>query len=109
MKHESWCSFQSSVSPTCGRVVGFNSSNYHGVKAVQKGQRCAIAMWYTLDPYYKEAAHDIAKHILRTAIKKPKPQGPDGTKKHEHSELWGVEEGIISVIPLIQIISRSST
>ncbi|XP_074659759.1 prolyl 3-hydroxylase 2-like isoform X2 [Tubulanus polymorphus] len=52
------------VKPKCGRLVGFNAGVYHGVKAVLKGQRCAIAMWYTLDPYYKEQAHSTAREKL---------------------------------------------
>ncbi|XP_064160263.1 prolyl 3-hydroxylase 1 [Anguilla rostrata] len=35
------------VRPQCGRVVGFGAGkeNPHGVKAVTKGQRCAVALW----------------------------------------------------------------
>ncbi|XP_062612240.1 prolyl 3-hydroxylase 1-like isoform X2 [Saccostrea cucullata] len=47
---------QISVSPKCGRMVGFNAGDYHGVKAVRKGRRCAIAMWYTMDPNTQELA-----------------------------------------------------
>uniref|UniRef100_A0A670IQ31 procollagen-proline 3-dioxygenase n=1 Tax=Podarcis muralis TaxID=64176 RepID=A0A670IQ31_PODMU len=44
------------VQPQCGRAVGFSSGseNPHGVKAVTKGQRCAIALWFTLDPRHSE-------------------------------------------------------
>uniref|UniRef100_A0A4W6FI02 procollagen-proline 3-dioxygenase n=1 Tax=Lates calcarifer TaxID=8187 RepID=A0A4W6FI02_LATCA len=40
------------VRPQCGRVVGFGAGkeNPHGVRAVTKGQRCAVALWFTLDP-----------------------------------------------------------
>ena len=55
---------QSSVVPRCGRMVGFNASNYHGVQAVQSGQRCAVAMWYTLDPEHREQAHDSLRRVL---------------------------------------------
>ena len=58
------CVCQSSVVPRCGRMVGFNAGNYHGVQAVQSGQRCAIAMWYTLDPTHREEAHDSLTHVL---------------------------------------------
>lgn len=68
--------FQSSLRPKCGRLVGFNASNYHGVKAVLSGQRCAIAMWYTLDSKYDEAAHGIAHNILDKLHKQYKLQGP---------------------------------
>ena len=55
---------QSSVMPKCGRMVGFNAGNYHGVQAVRSGQRCAIAMWYTLDPTHREQAHDSLYEAL---------------------------------------------
>uniref|UniRef100_A0A8C9WUM9 procollagen-proline 3-dioxygenase n=1 Tax=Sander lucioperca TaxID=283035 RepID=A0A8C9WUM9_SANLU len=43
-----------SVKPMCGRMVGFSSGgeNPHGVKAVTSGQRCAVALWFTLDPLH---------------------------------------------------------
>ena len=50
--------------PKCGRIVGFNASNYHGVQAVRAGQRCAVAMWFTLDPSHREEAHDSTYDIL---------------------------------------------
>ena len=66
--------------PKCGRLVGFDAGNYHGVKAVLKGQRCAIAMWYTLDHRYREQAHITARNTidkLAKMKKKPKPVGPN--------------------------------
>uniref|UniRef100_A0A673XAE5 procollagen-proline 3-dioxygenase n=1 Tax=Salmo trutta TaxID=8032 RepID=A0A673XAE5_SALTR len=44
------------VRPQCGRVVGFGAGeeNPHGVRAVTKGQRCAVALWFTLDPKHEE-------------------------------------------------------
>ncbi len=35
---------------------GFSSGgeNPHGVRAVTRGQRCAVALWFTLDPLYRE-------------------------------------------------------
>jgi len=45
-------------------MVGFNAGNYHGVQAVRAGQRCAIAMWYTLDPTHREQAHDSLHQVL---------------------------------------------
>uniref|UniRef100_A0A8C9NE46 procollagen-proline 3-dioxygenase n=1 Tax=Serinus canaria TaxID=9135 RepID=A0A8C9NE46_SERCA len=37
------------VHPKCGRLVAFSSGkeNPHGVWAVRRGRRCAIALWYT--------------------------------------------------------------
>ena len=47
---------QASVKPRCGRMVGFSSGgeNPHGVRAVTRGQRCAVALWFTLDPLFRE-------------------------------------------------------
>ncbi|NWR79272.1 P3H1 hydroxylase, partial [Centropus unirufus] len=49
------------VQPQCGRAVGFSSGseNPHGVKAVTKGQRCAIALWFTLDPRHSERVRSL--------------------------------------------------
>lgn len=47
---------QAEVRPQCGRMVGFGAGkeNPHGVRAVTKGQRCAVALWFTLDPAHEE-------------------------------------------------------
>lgn len=52
---------QAEVQPRCGRVVGFGAGkdNPHGVRAVTKGQRCAVALWFTLDPAHEEKVNDI--------------------------------------------------
>ena len=55
---------QASLRPRCGRLVGFNASNYHGVQAVLSGRRCALAMWYTLDSAYSEVSHTRLRHVL---------------------------------------------
>lgn len=51
---------QAEVRPQCGRVVGFGAGkeNPHGVRAVTKGQRCAVALWFTLDPAHEEKVND---------------------------------------------------
>ncbi|CAG9759257.1 unnamed protein product [Ceutorhynchus assimilis] len=61
---------QSTITPKCGRMVAFSSGkeNLHGVKAVRKGKRCAIAVWFTLDSKYKEFDRDIARHMLDNGI-----------------------------------------
>ncbi|XP_033909331.3 prolyl 3-hydroxylase 1 [Acipenser ruthenus] len=55
------------VRPKCGRVVGFGAGkeNPHGVKAVTKGQRCAVAMWFTLDPRHNEKERIQAEELLK--------------------------------------------
>uniref|UniRef100_A0A3P8WJ50 procollagen-proline 3-dioxygenase n=1 Tax=Cynoglossus semilaevis TaxID=244447 RepID=A0A3P8WJ50_CYNSE len=53
------------VRPQCGRVIGFGAGkeNPHGVKAVTKGQRCAVALWFTLDPAHEEKVWRIFQNI----------------------------------------------
>ncbi|XP_023134292.2 prolyl 3-hydroxylase 1 [Amphiprion ocellaris] len=55
------------VHPQCGRVVGFGAGkeNPHGVKAVTKGQRCAVALWFTLDPAHEEKERIQAQDMLK--------------------------------------------
>ncbi|KAG8568838.1 hypothetical protein GDO81_014169 [Engystomops pustulosus] len=55
------------VKPQCGRMVGFSSGaeNPHGVKAVTKGQRCAVALWFTLDPRHNERVSNTSVKNLR--------------------------------------------
>ncbi|XP_078103781.1 prolyl 3-hydroxylase 1 [Sander vitreus] len=55
------------VRPQCGRVVGFGAGqeNPHGVRAVTKGQRCAVALWFTLDPTHEEMERIQAQDMLK--------------------------------------------
>uniref|UniRef100_A0A672JSK4 procollagen-proline 3-dioxygenase n=1 Tax=Salarias fasciatus TaxID=181472 RepID=A0A672JSK4_SALFA len=55
-----------SVKPKCGRLVGFSSGgeNPHGVKAVTSGQRCAVALWFTLDPLFRELERLQADEVI---------------------------------------------
>ncbi|XP_040059615.2 prolyl 3-hydroxylase 1 [Gasterosteus aculeatus] len=54
------------VRPRCGRVVGFGAGreNPHGVRAVTGGQRCAVALWFTLDPAHEEKERIQAQEML---------------------------------------------
>ena len=54
------------VKPRCGCLVGFSASqeNLHRVMGVTKGRRCAIALWFTLDPGHKEHTFDTAETLL---------------------------------------------
>ena len=56
---------QKKVRPKCGRVAAFMSGDYHGVQAVTKGRRCALAMWYTLNPAMQETNHAEARTLLK--------------------------------------------
>ncbi|KAG1703681.1 Prolyl 3-hydroxylase 1 [Nymphon striatum] len=55
---------QAVVRPRCGRVVGFAADNWHGVNAVLKGQRCCLAMWFTLDPKHDEVSRSKAYSFI---------------------------------------------
>ncbi|KTF87269.1 hypothetical protein cypCar_00033070 [Cyprinus carpio] len=58
---------KASVKPRCGRMVGFSSGgeNPHGVRAVTRGQRCAVALWFTLDPLYRELERLQADEVIQ--------------------------------------------
>lgn len=47
-------------------MVGFSAGkeNMHGVLAVTGGKRCAVALWFTLDPTHREISFDVAENIL---------------------------------------------
>ncbi|XP_072521865.1 prolyl 3-hydroxylase 1 [Salminus brasiliensis] len=55
------------VRPQCGRVVAFGAGkeNPHGVRAVTKGQRCAVALWFTLDPKHNEKERIQTEELLK--------------------------------------------
>ncbi|XP_060098737.1 prolyl 3-hydroxylase 2 [Heteronotia binoei] len=57
-----------SIKPKCGRMISFSSGgeNPHGVKAVTKGQRCAVALWFTLNPLYRELERIQADEVMAT-------------------------------------------
>ncbi|XP_031431303.1 prolyl 3-hydroxylase 2 isoform X1 [Clupea harengus] len=59
------------VKPRCGRMVGFSSGgeNPHGVRAVTKGQRCAVALWFTLDPLFRELERLQADEVIEALDK----------------------------------------
>ena len=47
-------------------MVGFSAGkeNMHGVLGVTGGRRCAVALWFTLDPAHREVSFDVAENIL---------------------------------------------
>lgn len=55
------------VRPRCGRLVAFSSGgeNPHGVWAVTRGRRCALALWHTWAPEHREQEWTEAKELLR--------------------------------------------
>ncbi|XP_061539961.1 prolyl 3-hydroxylase 2 [Phycodurus eques] len=58
------------VKPKCGRVVAFSSGgeNPHGVKAVTNGRRCAVALWFTFDPLFREMERLQADEVVQTSF-----------------------------------------
>ncbi|XP_054857478.1 prolyl 3-hydroxylase 1 [Eublepharis macularius] len=74
------------VQPQCGRAVGFSSGseNPHGVKAVTKGQRCAIALWFTMDPRHSERdrvhADDLVRMLFHTEETELPPEQATATE-----------------------------
>jgi leucine proline-enriched proteoglycan (leprecan) len=52
------------VRPACGRLVAFSAGEYHGVTGITSGTRCAVALWFTLDPEDNEPARQQAQAIL---------------------------------------------
>uniref|UniRef100_K7GAA7 procollagen-proline 3-dioxygenase n=1 Tax=Pelodiscus sinensis TaxID=13735 RepID=K7GAA7_PELSI len=70
--------FQASIKPKCGRMISFSSGgeNPHGVRAVTKGQRCAVALWFTLDPLYRELERIHADEVI-AALDQERPGAGD--------------------------------
>ncbi|NXX76182.1 P3H3 hydroxylase, partial [Urocolius indicus] len=54
------------VHPKCGRLVAFSSGkeNPHGVWAVRRGRRCAIALWYTHSQEHAEQERVKAEELM---------------------------------------------
>ncbi|XP_074857687.1 prolyl 3-hydroxylase 3 [Carettochelys insculpta] len=71
------------VRPKCGRLVAFSSGgeNPHGVWAVTRGKRCAVALWYTLSPEHAEQERVEAEELMRL-----------GDVEREQSHMAGGEE-----------------
>uniref|UniRef100_A0A1A7XAM1 procollagen-proline 3-dioxygenase n=1 Tax=Iconisemion striatum TaxID=60296 RepID=A0A1A7XAM1_9TELE len=53
------------VKPSCGRLLGFSSGpvNPHGVKAVTRGRRCALALWFTKEKIYRDMEREEAEAL----------------------------------------------
>ncbi|XP_029415640.1 prolyl 3-hydroxylase 3 isoform X2 [Nannospalax galili] len=67
------------VRPRCGRLVAFSSGgeNPHGVWAVTRGRRCALALWHTWAPEHREQEWTEAKELL---------QEPEEEEEEEEAE-----------------------
>uniref|UniRef100_A0A3P9P9B2 procollagen-proline 3-dioxygenase n=1 Tax=Poecilia reticulata TaxID=8081 RepID=A0A3P9P9B2_POERE len=68
------------VKPSCGRLVGFSSGpvNPHGVTAVTRGRRCALALWFTKEKLYRDMEREEAEALWaadgQSALKKDKEE-----------------------------------
>ncbi|XP_061573096.1 prolyl 3-hydroxylase 3 [Cololabis saira] len=73
------------VKPTCGRLVGFSSGpiNPHGVTAVTSGRRCALALWFTKEKFYRDMEREEAEAVWAA-------DGQSVLKKDEDEEEGGV-------------------
>ena len=66
LKLRNWLNLlQVQVKPRCGRLVSFSAGKecLHGVKPVTRGRRCAMALWFTLDPNYDEVVRVSIQHL----------------------------------------------
>ncbi|KAM5263674.1 prolyl 3-hydroxylase 3 [Ctenodactylus gundi] len=68
------------VRPRCGRLVAFSSGgeNPHGVWAVTRGRRCALALWHTWAPEHREQEWEEARELL---------EEPEEEKEEEEEEM----------------------
>ncbi|KAL7837766.1 hypothetical protein SRHO_G00274770 [Serrasalmus rhombeus] len=82
------------VKPQCGRVVAFGAGkeNPHGVRAVTKGQRCAIALWFTLDPKHNEKERIQAEELLKM-LYSPVNEDFQQTEKDSHADTNSEPQG----------------
>lgn len=72
------------VKPSCGRLVGFSSGpvNPHGVTAVTRGRRCALALWFTKEKLYRDMEREEAEAMWaadgQSVVKKDKEEAEGG-------------------------------
>ncbi|XP_009864057.1 PREDICTED: prolyl 3-hydroxylase 3, partial [Apaloderma vittatum] len=68
------------VHPKCGRLVAFSSGkeNPHGVWAVRRGRRCAIALWYTHSQEHAEQERLKAEKLMeQRTVEQDQPDGQE--------------------------------
>ncbi|XP_008946721.1 PREDICTED: prolyl 3-hydroxylase 3-like, partial [Merops nubicus] len=68
------------VQPKCGRLVAFSSGkdNPHGVWAVRRGRRCAIALWYTHSQEHAEQERVKAEELMeKNRVQQNQPDGEE--------------------------------
>ncbi|CAJ1062544.1 prolyl 3-hydroxylase 3 [Xyrichtys novacula] len=80
------------VKPSCGRLVGFSSgpTNPHGVTAVTKGRRCALALWFTKEKLYRDMEREQAEEMWaaggHTVVKKDEEKAEGAAARNARSQ-----------------------
>ncbi|KAM7383273.1 hypothetical protein PAMP_002940 [Pampus punctatissimus] len=75
------------VKPSCGRLAGFSSGpvNPHGVTAVTRGRRCALALWFTKEKLYRDMEREEAEAMWaadgQSVVKKNEEESGGGGAK----------------------------
>lgn len=86
------------VKPKCGRLVGFTSGpvNPHGVTAVTKGRRCALALWFTTEKHHKDMEREEAEDLWaadgQSVVKDEKADGENVVKSARSGRSQGKEK-----------------
>ncbi|XP_056331943.1 prolyl 3-hydroxylase 1 [Danio aesculapii] len=86
------------VKPKCGRLVGFTSGpvNPHGVTAVTKGRRCALALWFTTEKHHKDMEREEAEDLWaadgQSVVKDEKADGESAVKSARSGRSQGKEK-----------------
>lgn len=71
-------------------MIGFGAGkeNPHGVRAVTRGQRCAVALWFTLDPAHEEKVRaSLHKHVRKMSVGAKFALGPGSNGLREIREV----------------------
>ena len=67
------------IESKCGRMATFCAGKecLHGVKAIRKGRRCALAQWFTLDFSRRDGEHEKVMMLLKEHEESLKGKGGD--------------------------------
>ncbi|KFO93069.1 Prolyl 3-hydroxylase 3, partial [Buceros rhinoceros silvestris] len=86
------------VHPKCGRLVAFSSGkeNPHGVWAVSRGRRCAVALWYTHSQEHAEQERVKAEELMEQRA--AQQDQPDGGEERQGTDRSGRSSRDVSVL-----------
>ncbi|XP_060046132.1 prolyl 3-hydroxylase 3 [Erinaceus europaeus] len=84
------------VHPRCGRLVAFSSGgeNPHGVWAVTRGRRCALALWHTWALEHREQERTEAQELLKASEEEGEEEEEDNGKDPSPEPPGRVLQGI---------------